>query len=218
MLELKHVSKSFGTINVLNSLDFLVEDGQMCSIVGKSGSGKSTMLQIAGTLEPADAGEVFINGTRIQSLSEKALARLRNEQLGFIFQFHYLLPEFTALENVLLPCSFKQEPSKEEVKRAHDLLELLELKDRKVHKPEAMSGGEQQRVAIARALIKQPSIILADEPTGNLDSQTSQEIHKLFLMLNKERGQTFVIVTHNPSLANLCPLQYEIMDGKISRL
>ena len=215
MIEAKNIVKSYGTVKVLNGVNVSINKGEIVSIVGKSGAGKSTLLQIIGTIDRPDSGEIFLDGTNIHSLSRKKLALLRNQKIGFVFQFHHLLPEFTALENVCIPAFIAGNKKSTAVTRAKELLNFLDLTDREEHKPEAMSGGEQQRVAIARALINNPSVILADEPSGNLDTSASQELHKLIIKLRDELKQTFVIVTHNKELADMADRKLEIVDGLI---
>ncbi|MFK5856962.1 MAG: ABC transporter ATP-binding protein [Bacteroidota bacterium] len=216
MIIANNIKKSYGNVNVLVDVNLEINKGEIVSIVGKSGAGKSTLLQILGTIEKADVGNISIDGIDTKSLSGKKLANFRNKKIGFIFQFHHLLPEFTALENICMPAFIAGESKKQAEKKAYELLEYLDLTNRAEHKPDAMSGGEQQRVAIARALINKPAIILADEPSGNLDSGASQELHKLILNLRSEFGQTFVIVTHNTELANMADRKLVIADGVIS--
>ncbi len=215
MIEIKNIYKSFGKVNVLQGVDLNINKGEIACIVGASGAGKSTLLQIIGTLEKADRGEVFIDKQNINSLSQKKLAAFRNNKIGFIFQFHHLLPEFTALENICIPAYISGISQKEATTKAMELLEYLNLTDRKDHKPSMLSGGEQQRIAVARALINNPSIILADEPSGNLDSQSAKELHELFFSLRDKTGQTFVIVTHNPQLAEMADRTLTMKDGLI---
>lgn len=216
MIKANNIHKSFGQLHVLKGVDLDIQQGEIVSIVGKSGAGKSTLLYILGTLDRADKGKIIVNNTNVSKLSSKALASFRNNNIGFIFQFHHLLPEFTALENVCMPAFIKKTAEHTARKRAEELLEYLGLKERTHHKPNELSGGEQQRVAVARALINKPSVIFADEPTGNLDTQTSKDLHHLFLQLRKDFNQTFVIVTHNPELAKLSDRIVEMKDGKIS--
>lgn len=213
MLSGKNIWKSYDDLAVLKGVDLEISGSNIVSIVGKSGAGKSTLLHILGTLDLPDKGEVIIDGTSITSLSAKALAAFRNEKIGFVFQFHHLIPEFTALENVCIPALIKKESKKEAELKAEKLIDYLGLKDRKYHKPNELSGGEQQRIAVARALINNPSIVFADEPTGNLDTQTSSDLHQLFINLKAEYNQTFVIVTHNMELANLSDRILEMSDG-----
>jgi lipoprotein-releasing system ATP-binding protein len=215
MLKGKNIYKRFGTVEVLKGVDIIIEKGEVASIVGPSGSGKSTLLHILGTLDKADRGEVAMNGTVMNSLNGKKLAAFRNKHIGFVFQFHHLLPEFTALENVCIPGWLAGRKKKEVEERAKDLLQLLGLNDRLENKPNQMSGGEQQRVAVARALINNPDIVFADEPTGNLDSANAKELHHLFFDLRNRFNQTFLIVTHNEELAKLSDKVFYMKDGKI---
>lgn len=212
MLVVKNITKTYGNLNVLKGIDLQIHQGEVASIVGASGAGKSTLLHIAGTLDKPDTGQVFIAGQEITNLKDTALAKFRNEQLGFIFQFHNLLGEFTALENVCMPAYIGGKNKKIE-ERAEELLVLLGLKDRIHNLPSQMSGGEQQRTAVARALINSPSIIFADEPSGNLDSRNAQELHELFFNLRDQFNQTFVIVTHNEDLANMADRKLVMQDG-----
>jgi len=216
MIVAENIKKSYGNVNVLLGVDLKIDRGEIVSIVGKSGAGKSTLLQILGTIEKADAGKIIIDNIDIKSLAGKNLARFRNNKIGFIFQFHHLLPEFTALENICMPAFIAGTRKKMAEKKANELLSFLNLRKRAHHKPEAMSGGEQQRVAIARALINSPAIIFADEPSGNLDSGASNELHELILKLRSEFGHTFVIVTHNDELANMADRRLVIEDGVIN--
>ncbi|MBO3698352.1 ABC transporter ATP-binding protein [Roseivirga sp. E12] len=216
MLRATDLRKSYGTLNVLKGVDLHVESEEVLSIVGASGAGKSTLLHILGTLDLADIGSLIIDGKEISQLSVQQLANFRNERIGFIFQFHNLLPEFTALENVCLPGFIGGRPEKEVRKRGHELLGILGLTGRLDHKPSELSGGEQQRVAVARALINDPAIIFADEPSGNLDSKNAAELHGLFFRLRDELKKTFVIVTHNHDLAEMSDRKVEIVDGTIS--
>ncbi len=215
MLVAEKITKSYGELKVLKGVDLQVADGEIVCIVGSSGAGKSTLLHILGTLDQADSGTMFIGGQRVDNLKSKTMARFRNQHLGFVFQFHHLLPEFSALENVSIPGWIAGRKKKEVEQRAEELLELLGLKDRLQHKPGALSGGEQQRVAVARALINQPEIVFADEPTGNLDSTNARELHNLFIRLKKEFGQTFLIVTHNEELAGMSDRVIHMKDGLI---
>lgn len=216
MIIAENIKKSYGSIDVLKGINLKIERGEIVSIVGKSGAGKSTLLQILGTIEKADTGNISIDGIDVQLLSNKPLADFRNSMIGFVFQFHHLLPEFTALENICMPAFIAGDKKKSAEKKANKLLKYLNLTNRAEHKPEALSGGEQQRVAIARALINNPAVILADEPSGNLDSSASNELHSLFLKLRNEFGQTFVIVTHNKELADMADRELVIRDGIIS--
>ena len=215
MITVEGIKKSFGSLRVLKGIDVVIKSGEIITIVGPSGAGKSTLLQIMGTLMRQDSGEVTINSTRMRTLNEKQLAAFRNKNIGFVFQFHHLLPEFTALENVCIPAFLAGESRKKTETRAYKLLSLLNLNDRSSHKPAELSGGEQQRVAVARALINQPAVILADEPSGNLDSDNKKELHQLFFNLRKEMGQTFVIVTHDMELAGMADRTLQMRDGQI---
>lgn len=215
MIEARNIHKYFDNLHVLKGVDLKIRQGEIVSVVGASGAGKTTLLQILGTLDKASEGSIRIDDTEIASLSRKELARFRNASLGFIFQFHQLLPEFTALENVCIPAFIKKTPRAEAMKRAEELLEFLGLSERAHHKPNELSGGEQQRVAVARALINNPKIILADEPSGNLDTESAENLHNLFFKLRDEFGQTFVIVTHNQELAAMADRKLVMQDGKI---
>ena len=215
MIQANGIYKSFGNVDVIKGIDLHINKGEIVAIVGASGAGKSTLLQILGTLDKPDKGKVIIDNQDITSLNQKNLASFRNKKIGFVFQFHHLLPEFTALENICIPAFIAGMPKKEAADKAMALLEYLRLTERASHKPSMLSGGEQQRVAIARALINNPAIILADEPSGNLDSQNAKELHELLFSLREKTGQTFVIVTHNPSLANMADRALTIVDGKI---
>lgn len=218
MIKATNIKKSFGELEVLKGVDLTIEKGEVVSVVGASGAGKTTLLQILGTLdEPSNKQDssLIINGTDVNNLNDKLLARFRNEQIGFIFQFHQLLPEFTALENVCIPAFIKKTPKDVAEKRAKELLAFLGLSHRQDHKPNALSGGEQQRVAVARSLINNPAIILADEPSGNLDSESADNLHQLFFKLRDEFGQTFVLVTHNSELANMADRKLTMVDGLI---
>ena len=215
MIEAKGIYKSFGNVDVIKGIDLHIDKGEIVTIVGASGAGKSTLLQIIGTLEKADKGEVIINGQNISKMSQKTLAAFRNKNIGFVFQFHHLLPEFTALENICIPAFIAGTSKSNALSKATQLLDYLNLTDRAHHKPSMLSGGEQQRVAVARALINNPAVILADEPSGNLDSQNAKELHELFFKLREQTGQTFVIVTHNPYLAQMADRTLTIKDGKI---
>ena len=215
MIKVNGIHKSFGKVNVLKGVDLHIKESEIVCIVGASGAGKSTLLQIIGTLEKADKGNIIIDNQNINTLSPKKIASFRNNKIGFIFQFHHLLPEFTAIENICLPAYIAGTSQKEATNRAMELLEYLNLTDRKDHKPSMLSGGEQQRIAVARALINKPSIILADEPSGNLDSHSAKELHELFFKLRDKTGQTFVIVTHNPQLAEMADRTLTMQDGLI---
>ena len=216
MLKAENIVKRYGNLVVLKSIDLTVEQGKIVSIVGASGAGKSTLLHILGTLDKPDQGKVFLGDLELTGLKGNDLAQFRNRHVGFIFQFHNLLPEFTALENVSMPAFLANHTSDKEIKmRATALLERLGLRDRLHHKPSEMSGGEQQRTAVARALMNNPSVVFADEPSGNLDSRNAEELHKLFFRLRDELNQTFVIVTHNEELADMADRKLEIVDGMI---
>lgn len=214
MIKVKNLTKRYGDVEVLKGIDFLVKQSEIVSIVGASGAGKTTLLQILGTLERPDGGEYYIANQNPFQLSEKQLAKFRNETIGFVFQFHQLLPEFTALENAILPALIRGDQKGKAEKRARELFSFLNLKNRDGHKPSELSGGEQQRVAVARALMNEPKIVLADEPSGNLDTKNAEELHQLFFELRTNFGQTFVIVTHNTQLANISDRKLEMADGK----
>lgn len=211
----KNIHKKFGDLEILKGVDLEIKKGEIVSIVGSSGAGKTTLLTILGTLDRATEGEVIINNESVFKLNEKKLAAFRNQNIGFVFQFHQLLPEFTAIENVCIPAMIAKKSKKESEKRAEELLELFNLKDRINHKPSELSGGEQQRVAVARALINNPKVIFADEPSGNLDSVNAKELHNLFFKLRDDFDQTFVIVTHNSELAQMADRTLVMRDGRI---
>ena len=213
MIQASNIHKYYDELHVLKGVDLRVEQGEVVSIVGASGAGKTTLLQIIGTLDDFQEGELTLNEQSIRGLSRKQLARFRNENLGFIFQFHQLLPEFTAIENVCIPAMIKKTPKAEAEAKATELLNFLGLSDRLHHKPGELSGGEQQRVAVARALINDPKIVLADEPSGNLDSESAEQLHQLFFKLRETYGQTFVIVTHNRDLAAMADRKLVMQDG-----
>ena len=213
MIKATGIEKSFGSLKVLKGVDMQVDKAEVVSIMGASGAGKSTLLQILGTLSTPDAGSLLIDGVDVLKLSSKGLAEFRNLRLGFVFQFHHLLPEFTALENVMIPAFIAGTGKKDAEHRAKELLEDMRLGERLTHKPSELSGGEQQRVAIARALINKPAVLFADEPSGNLDTKTKEEIHKLFFDLRDKYGQTVVIVTHDPDLAKMCDRSLFMVDG-----
>jgi len=215
MLKATNITRNYNDLSVLKGVDIFVNKGEIVSIVGSSGAGKSTLLHILGSLDKANSGEIWINNERIDTLKEKELAKFRNQHIGFVFQFHHLLPEFSALENVCIPGWIAGTPKNELEARALELLKILGLQDRASHKPSELSGGEQQRVAVARALINNPDIVFADEPTGNLDSKHAQELHELFLHLQRTMGQTFLIVTHNEALAKMSDRVVHMKDGKI---
>lgn len=214
MIKATNIHKSYGNVNVLKGVDVEIQKGELVSIVGKSGAGKSTLLHILGTLDNADDGEILINNQNIGQLSPKQLANFRNTNIGFIFQFHHLLPEFTAVENVCIPAFIQKTKKETAEKRAKELLDYLGLSHRLTHKPTQLSGGEQQRVAVARALMNQPAIVFADEPSGNLDSASSKELHQLLFDLKKDFQQTFIIVTHNEELAGMSDRRLVMEDGK----
>lgn len=214
MIKIENIHKSYGNVEVLKGIDLSVEKGEIISIVGASGAGKTTLLQIIGTLEKPDEGNIIINNTDVNALSEKKLSEFRNSNIGFVFQFHHLLPEFTALENILMPAMIKQTPRKEMEERARLLMDFLKISHRAGHKPSELSGGEQQRVAVARALINTPSVVLADEPSGNLDSVNARELHNLFFELRRQYNQTFIIVTHNEEFAEMADRKITMKDGK----
>ena len=213
MIKASGIEKSFGSLKVLKGVDIDIAKAEVVSIMGASGAGKSTLLQILGTLSTPDSGSLVIDGVDVLRLDSKALAEFRNRRLGFVFQFHHLLPEFTALENVVIPAYIAGRGKKEAEQRARELLKDMGLGERLTHKPSELSGGEQQRVAIARALINEPAVLFADEPSGNLDTRTKEEIHKLFFDLRDKYGQTVVIVTHDPDLAKMCDRSLFMVDG-----
>ncbi len=215
MLRAKKIIKSYGDLTILKGVDLDIQRGEVVSIVGPSGSGKSTLLHILGTLDKADVGEIYVGDQRIDNLSSAHMASFRNKHIGFVFQFHHLLPEFSALENVCIPGLLAKRPKKEVTAKAMELLDTLGLKNRLDNKPNALSGGEQQRVAVARALINQPDIVFADEPTGNLDSANAKELHELFFSLRQRFQQTFLIVTHNEELSRMSDRVLHMRDGKI---
>ncbi len=215
MIEIKGVTKSFGSLQVLKGIDLRIEKGEIVSIVGPSGAGKTTLLQILGTLDKPDSGSVVVDGIETSTLSTNKLSEFRNTHLGFVFQFHQLLPEFTAIENIMIPAYIAGMKPKEARSRAEELLEFMGLSDRATHKPNELSGGEKQRVAVARALMNNPAVILADEPSGSLDSKNKEELHKLFFELRDKFGQTFVIVTHDETLATLTDRTIHLKDGRI---
>lgn len=215
MIQLEGITKSFGSLQVLKGIDLEIAKGEVVSIVGPSGAGKTTLLQIMGTLDKPDSGRIILNGTEVNRLKEKELSAFRNREIGFVFQFHQLLPEFTAVENVMMPALIQGKPAGAARKEALDILAFLGLSERGSHKPAELSGGEKQRVAVARALINHPSVILADEPSGSLDTQNKIELHQLFFDLRDKLGQTFVIVTHDEGLAAQTDRTIHMIDGKI---
>ena len=215
MIEIKDISKSFGNLQVLRNVNAVINDGEIVSIVGPSGAGKTTLLQIAGTLDKPDSGKIVYDGVDVLTLSEKKLAAFRNNNIGFVFQFHQLLPEFTALENIAMPALIRGDNRQEAYKRAAELLGYMGLSERASHKPAELSGGEKQRISAARALMNRPKVIFADEPSGSLDSKNKQELHQLFFDLRKEFNQTFVIVTHDEGLAADCDRILKMRDGVI---
>ena len=215
MIELQGITKSFGSLQVLKGIDLTIDKGEVVSIVGPSGAGKTTLLQIMGTLDKPDMGRILLNGTEINRLKERELAAFRNREIGFVFQFHQLLPEFTALENVTIPALIQGVSSGEARRRAVEMLEFMGLSERASHKPAELSGGGKQRVAVARALINHPSVVLADEPSGSLDTHNKEELHRLFFELRDKLGQTFVIVTHDEGLASQTDRTIHMLDGRI---
>lgn len=216
MLEAKLITKSFGNLQVLKGVSLVVKEHEIVSVVGASGAGKTTLLQILGSLVQPNSGTVTIHGKDLFAMREKELSRFRNKQIGFVFQFHHLLPEFSAFENVCIPGYIAGTRKSDVEKRAHELLEILDLQPRENHKPSQLSGGEKQRVAIARALINDPSVILADEPSGNLDSQNQEELYRLFFSLREKFGHTFVIVTHDDHFAGMTDRMIRLQDGRIT--
>lgn len=215
MIDIKGITKSFGSLQVLKGIDLHIEKGEVVSIVGPSGAGKTTLLQIIGTLDKPDGGEITIDGTDVRKLSSKRLSEFRNKRIGFVFQFHQLLPEFTAVENIMLPALIAGASKGEAKKRAMELLDFMGLSERAGHKPAELSGGENQRVAVARALVNKPAVILADEPSGSLDSKNKAELHQLFFDLRDKTGQTFVIVTHDENLASITDRTIKMKDGML---
>lgn len=215
MINLNGITKSFGSLKVLKGIDLTINKGEVVSIVGPSGAGKTTLLQIMGTLDKPDSGQVIYDGVDTTSFSEKALSAFRNKHIGFVFQFHQLLPEFTAKENIMIPALIGGVSAEKASQSAEELLKLLGLSDRADHKPSELSGGEKQRIAVARALINKPDIVLADEPSGSLDTQNKSELHKLFFDLRAQLGQTFVIITHDESLAALTDRTIKLVDGEV---
>ena len=213
MIDIKDIRKSFGSLQVLKGIDLHINKGEVVSIVGPSGAGKTTLLQIIGTLDRPDTGSVFVDGVDVTTLSQKRLADFRNQHLGFVFQFHQLLPEFTAVENIMIPAYIAGVSQKQAKQRAKELLDFMGLSDRASHKPNELSGGEKQRVAVCRALVNNPAVILADEPSGSLDTKNKEELHQLFFDLRDRFGQTFVIVTHDESLAAITDRTIHLRDG-----
>lgn len=215
MIRANKLNKSYGNLHVLKDVDLHILPSEIVALVGASGAGKTTLLQIVGTLDKADSGSVLINNREITSLNDKEISKFRNKEIGFVYQFHHLLSEFTALENVMLPALIARTDRKQAEQKAKELLNVLQIYDRASHKPNQLSGGEQQRVAVARALINSPSIVLADEPSGNLDSKNARELHEFFFRLRESYKQTFLIVTHNEELAKMSDRKIEMQDGKI---
>jgi lipoprotein-releasing system ATP-binding protein len=215
MIDIRHVEKRYGNLHVLKDITLTIEKSKVVTIVGPSGAGKSTLLHLIGTLDRADSGEILLNGVNVSTLSDNQLSEFRNRHIGFVFQFHQLLPEFTAVENVALPAMIAGQSKKEALLHATELLDFLKLSDRVGHKPNELSGGEQQRVAVARALMNNPELILADEPSGNLDTENAKKLHQLFFDLRDQFHQTFVIVTHNVELAALSDRTIVLQDGKV---
>jgi lipoprotein-releasing system ATP-binding protein len=217
MIDIKEITKSFGSLQVLKGIDLHIDKGEVVSIVGPSGAGKTTLLQIIGTLDRPDSGTVTIDGIDVSGLSQRKLSDFRNRHIGFVFQFHQLLPEFTAVENVMIPAFIAGTPTKEAKERAAELLDFMGLADRAKHKPNELSGGEKQRVAVARALVNNPAVILADEPSGSLDTKNKEELHQLFFNLRDKFGQTFVIVTHDDNLASITDRTIRMNDGRLEQ-
>ena len=216
MIDIQHITKSFGTLQVLKGIDLHIDKGEVVSIVGPSGAGKTTLLQIIGTLDRPDSGTVVVDGIDTSRLSTKKLSDFRNRHLGFVFQFHQLLPEFTAVENIMIPAYIAGASNKQARQRAEELLDFMKLSDRATHKPNELSGGEKQRIAVARALVNHPAVILADEPSGSLDTKNKEELHQLFFDLRDQFGQTFVIVTHDEHLASITDRTIHMVDGRLT--
>lgn len=217
MIQLHDIHKSFGSLQVLKGIDLTINQGEIVSIVGPSGAGKTTLLQIIGTLDRADSGRVLFDGVDVSLYNEKQLSAFRNEHIGFVFQFHQLLPEFSAVENVMMPALIKGDSMADSRRRAMEMLDFLGLTDRASHKPSELSGGEKQRVAVARALVNRPQVILADEPSGSLDTQNKEELHRLFFDLRRDLGQTFIVVTHDESLAATTDRTIRLRDGLVCK-
>lgn len=217
MIQLHDIRKSFGSLQVLKGIDLIINQGEIVSIVGPSGAGKTTLLQIIGTLDRADSGRVLFDGVDVSLYNEKQLSAFRNEHIGFVFQFHQLLPEFSAVENVMMPALIKGDSMADARRRAMEMLDFLGLTDRASHKPSELSGGEKQRVAVARALVNRPQVILADEPSGSLDTQNKEELHRLFFDLRRDLGQTFIVVTHDESLAATTDRTIRLRDGLVCK-
>lgn len=215
MIEIRNVEKSYGTLRVLKQINLTIENSKVVTIVGPSGAGKSTLLHLVGTLDRPDSGDVIIDSTNLRTLNDDQLSEFRNQHIGFVYQFHHLLPEFTAVENVALPAMIAGKSKRDALVRAAELLDFLKLKDRVEHKPSELSGGEQQRVAVARALMNNPELILADEPSGNLDTDNAKKLHQLFFDLRDQFHQTFIIVTHNEELATLSDRKILLQDGQV---
>lgn len=215
MIQIRNIEKSYGNLHVLKNITLTIEDSKVVTIVGPSGAGKTTLLHLIGTLDKPDSGEIVINNTKIGSLNDNQLSEFRNQHIGFVYQFHHLLPEFTAVENVALPAMIAGKSRKDALAKATELLDFLKLKERVNHKPNELSGGEQQRVAVARALMNNPKLILADEPSGNLDTDNAKKLHQLFFDLRDQFHQTFIIVTHNEELATLSDRKIVLQDGKV---
>ena len=217
MIQLHDIRKSFGALEVLKGIDLTINQGEVVSIVGPSGAGKTTLLQLIGTLDKPTGGKIYFNGEEVSQMNSKRLATFRNRHIGFVFQFHQLLPEFTAMENIIIPALIAGRDRKEAEKEAYELLRIMKLEERACHKPSEMSGGENQRIAVARALINHPDVILADEPSGSLDTHNKEELHQLFFDLRRELGQTFIIVTHDETLASTTDRTIRMRDGRVEQ-